>query len=275
MAERQTCPKEGRPLNRACASGRAQQRKVTAILQGRLGSTRLPGKVMLPLSGKPVIQHVYDRVAHCRRIDRIIVATTTHPRDDIIARMFEGLGVSVFRGSGSDPLDRYYQAATDYGASDVVRIMADCPLVDPRVVDRVIDRYFAGGHDFCCLGGGFPCGLDTTVFSYAALALCWKNARRLSEREHVTPYMTNHPELFNLGVLEIFQELYHLRWTIDHQTDYEFMVKIYDALYRPGKIFLSLDVINLLEMQPDLVKINAMTPRDEGYRKSLEQEQHV
>ena len=143
--------------------------KATAILQGRTGSTRLPGKVLLPLAGKPVMQHVYERALYCRNIDRIIIATTNKSKDDCIVELFSSIGVPVFRGSEQDPLDRYYQAATHYDLTNIVRIMADCPLVDPEVVDEVIEMYFSGGYDFCCLGGEFPTGLDVTVFSYSAL----------------------------------------------------------------------------------------------------------
>ena len=246
--------------------------KATAILQGRIGSTRLPGKVFLPLLGKPVMQQVYERILYCRNIDHVIVATTTKSKDDCIVELFDGLGVPVFRGSEADPLDRYYQAATHYGAAHVVRIMADCPLVDPEVVDEVIKMYFGGGHDFCYLGGEFPTGLDVTVFSYPALEKCWKEARRPSEREHITSYMSNNSDLFNIGVLERFKGLFHHRWVMDHEADYNLMVEIYKALYEPGKVFVSRDVLNLLNEQPQLVRINAGIPRDEGYLRAVEED---
>ena len=176
--------------------------KATAILQGRIGSFRLPGKVLLHLCGKPVIQHVYERVLHCKNIDRIIVATSTEEKDDQIATLFEEMGVTVFRGSESDPLDRYYQAATRYNLSQIVRVMSDCPLVDPRIVDEVIVKHFDGSYDFCCLGGKFPVGLDTTVYSYQALKISWENASLKSERAHLFPYITKNPEMFKIGVLE-------------------------------------------------------------------------
>ena len=237
-------------------------KKATAILQGRIGSTRLPGKVFLSLVGKPVMQHVYERVLHCQNIDRIIVATTTEKNDDCIFSLFDGLGVPVFRGSEADPLDRYYQAASHYGVQHVVRIMADCPLVDPEVVDEVIEMYFGGGYDFCYLGGEFPTGVDVTVFSYSALEKCWNEARRQSEREHITFYMTNNPELFSIGVLEKFKGLLHHRWVMDHEADYKLIVEIYKALYEPGKVFGSRDVLRLLDERPQLFQINAGIPRD-------------
>ena len=248
-------------------------KKATAILQGRIGSTRLPGKVFLPLVGKPVMQHVYERVLHCRNIDQIIVATTNGSKDDCIVELFDGLGVPVFRGSEADPLDRYYRAASHYGVQHVVRIMADCPLVDPEIVDEVIAKYFVGGYDFCYLGGEFPTGLDVTVFSYSALKMCWNEARRQSEREHITFYMTNNPDQFSIGVLEKFKGLLHHRWVMDHEADYRFIKAVYKSLYEPSKVFLSRDVLNLLEKQPQLVQINAGIPRGEGIRRAVEEEQ--
>jgi len=140
--------------------------------------------------------------------------------------------------------------------------MADCPLVDPEVVDEVIELYFNGGYDFCYLGGEYPTGLDTTVFSYGALEKCWKEARRISEREHITFYMTNNPDLFNIGVYEKFKGLLHHRWVMDHKADYNLVVEIYKALYEPGKVFGTKEVLNLLEDQPQLFSINAEIPRD-------------
>jgi len=207
------------------------------------------------------MQHVYERILHCKNIDRIIVATTPAPRDDPIVKLFEKIGVTVFRGSEADPLDRYYHAATHHDAPHIVRIMADCPLVDPEVVDEVIEMYFDGGYDFCYLGGEFPTGLDTTGFSYKALEKCWKEARDILEREHITFYMTNNPRLFNIGVYEKFKGLLHHRWVMDHKADYNLIVEIYKKLYEPGKVFGAKEVLNLLKNQPELFSINAEIPR--------------
>ena len=156
--------------------------------------------------------------------------------------------------------------------NQLVRIMDDCPLVDPEVVDEVVEMYFDGGYDFCYLGGEFPTGLDVTGFSYSALGRYWKEARRQSEREHITSYMTNNPELISIGVLEKFKGLLHYRWVMDHEADYKLMVEIYEALYEPGKLFVSRDVLKLLEEQPQLVKINSGIPRDQGYLSAVKQD---
>ena len=199
---------------------------VTAILQGRVGSTRLPGKVLLPLAGKPVILHVYERIKRCTNIDQIIVATSTRNRDNDIARLFADLDVTVFRGSEEDPLDRFFDVATRCNLQHIVRIMADCPVVDPDVVDEVISYYLEGNYDFCYLGGEFPSGLDVTVFSYETLNKAWQNTEHISERQHIIPYMLKHHDLFRIGNVEIFKGLYHHRWVLDHESDYRLITEI-------------------------------------------------
>jgi len=235
--------------------------KVTAILQGRLGSTRLPGKVLLPLAGKPVIIHVYERIKHCMNIEKIIIATTINRRDEAIVRLFGHLGVTIFRGSEEDPLDRFFRAATKYNLQHIVRIMADCPVIDPNVVDTVITYYFRGNYDFCYLGGEFPTGLDVTVFSYPTLKKAWEKTGRLSDREHITPYMQKHPELFRIGCLELFKGLCHHRWVLDHGSDYRLLTEIYNQLYEPDKIFTTKDILELFDRKPEIAKLNAHIPR--------------
>lgn len=235
--------------------------KATAILQGRLGSRRLKDKIILPLADKPVIVHVYERIKYCKNIDRIIIATTTKKRDDVIAKLFEGFGVVVFRGKEEDPLDRFFQAASKYNLKHIVRVMADCPLIDPWVVDRVIEHYFEGNYDVCFLEGEFPSGLDVSVFSYLALKRAWEKARNPLEREHVIPYMQKHPEFFRTGILELFRGLLNHRWVLDYEEDYKFLTEVYKELYRPESIFTTPDVLKLLERRPQLAKLNAHIPR--------------
>ncbi|MBF0381171.1 MAG: glycosyltransferase family protein [Magnetococcales bacterium] len=239
--------------------------KATIILQGRLGSTRLPGKVMLPLAGKPAILHVYERICYCRNIDKIIVATTTNPEDDVIEKLFSDKEVDIFRGSADDPLDRYYQAALRFDIGHVVRIMSDCPLVDPQIVDELVASYFSGGYDLVHLDGEFPTGLDVTVFSRRALEKNWQESTLTSDREHITSYISNNPDKFKVGVLNKFHGLLHHRWVMDEKLDYQFISQIYDALYQEGTIFKSNDILNFLAENPQILKINAGIPRNQGY----------
>lgn len=244
--------------------------RVIAIIQARMNSRRLPGKVLLPLCGKPVLEHVVTRVKACAQIEEVIVATSTEASDDPIADWSRASDVNCFRGSLDDVLDRFYQCALQYGAESVVRITADCPVVDPAIIDEVIAGYYAGGFDYYGLGGEFPDGLDCTVISFSALSKAWQEAKLQSEREHVGPYIEKYPDLFNNGALNKFTGLSHLRWTLDEPEDYQLLNQIYDALYSESSLFLTQDILDFLEKNPEMKELNSQIIRNEGYLKSLE-----
>lgn len=248
-------------------------RKVVAIIQARMGSTRLPGKVLMDIAGKPMLWHVIERVKRCKKIDSIVVATTSREEDKAVVELTKECGVETFAGSEEDVLDRYYQAAKKFDADPVVRITADCPVIDPQIVDEVINKYTEGGYDVCGLSGKFPDGLDVSIFSFNALEDTWRNAKLPSEKEHVGPYMGKHPEKFKLGEYVKFDNLGHYRWSVDEERDLRFIQEIFSRLYKPGDIFLTGDILNLLEREPDLLKINAGIIRNEGYIKSLKEDE--
>lgn len=242
---------------------------VIAIVQARMGSTRLPGKVLADVAGRPMLARVIERLSRATRVDKVVVATTTSPADEPIVRWCRDQGVAVFRGSEQDVLERYLGAAREHGATVVVRITADCPLIDPACVDQVIERYQAGGFDYVSNVDPptFPDGLDTEVFSRAALEEAGQRAQLRSEREHVTPYIRGHPERFRHGSVTNAVDLSSLRWTIDEPRDLELIRRIYSALgERP---FRMADVVQLLQKQPALAHINAGIERNEGYKRSL------
>jgi len=234
-----------------------------------MGSTRLPGKVLMPLAGRPVLAHVVERLSYCRTLSGAVVATTTEKADDAVAAFCATANVPCYRGSLHDVLDRYHQAARVHDADPVVRITADCPAIDPTIVDEVVTGFLTGGYDYYGLSGEFPDGLDCTVFSFAALARAWREAKLKSEREHVGPYMEKHPELFKIGGYKKFTGLSHHRWTLDEPRDYEFLQIIFAMLYREGHPFLASDVLALLGLEPELLAINSNIIRNEGYLKSL------
>ncbi len=240
-----------------------------------MGSTRLPGKVLMPLAGVPALGHVVERLSHCKALESTVVATTTEPADDAIADFCDHSGVPVFRGSEDDVLDRYHRAAEAFDADPIVRITADCPAIDPVVVDQVVVGFFAGEYDLYGLAGEFPDGLDCTVFSRSGLDRAWQEATLASEREHVGPYIQNHPDLFSNGGVELFHGQAHHRWTLDMPEDYQLLTAIFDALYRPGDPFLSGEVIELLERHPELMAINNNVIRNEGYMTSLENDEVI
>ncbi len=243
--------------------------KIVAIIQARMSSTRLPGKVLMPLVGKPVLWHVVNRIRACKTIAEVVGATATDVTDDVIEIWCRGADVSCYRGDLNDVLDRYYQAGLIHAADIVVRITADCPVVDPTIVDEVVRGYLAGGYEFYGLSGEFPDGLDCTVFAFNALARAWREAVLPSEREHVGPYIEKHPEMFKSGGFTKFTGLSHHRWTLDEPRDYEFLQVVFSRLYRPDQIFLASDVLALLDNEPELININSSILRNEGYLKSL------
>ena len=248
-------------------------KKVMAIIQARMGSTRLPGKVLMDIVGKPMLWHVIERVKGCKKIDSIVVATTSREEDKAVVELTKECGVETFAGSEEDVLDRYYQAAKKFDADPVVRITADCPVIDPQIVDEVINKYTEEGYDVCGLSGEFPDGLDVTVFSFETLEDAWRNAKLPSEREHVGPYMGKHPGKFKLGEYVKFDNLGHHRWSVDEERDLHFIREMYSRLYKPEAIFLTSDILSLLEREPDLLKINAGIIRNEGYIKSLKEDE--
>ena len=248
---------------------------IVAIVQARTGSTRLPNKILEDISGKPLLEHVLDRVQLSRLIDRIIIATTTEEKDHVILEMGQSWGIDNYTGSEEDVLDRFYQAAKIYGAETVVRITPDDPFKDPEVIDRVIGYYLEHKDNLDYVSNTikatYPEGLDVEVFSFDALERAWQEAEKPSEREHVTPYICNHPELFRLANVENDEDLSHLRWTLDTEADLRFTREVYARLYH-GQVFLMKDILTLLRAEPELAQINQGTPRNAGYLESLEQE---
>lgn len=244
-----------------------------AIVQARMSSTRLPGKVLLPLAGKPVLHHVISRLKQCKTLDDIVIATSDLSSEDPISDWCEAHKIYCYRGSLNDVLDRYYQAALKFEADFVVRITSDCPAIDPIIVDEVVDGFLSGGFDSYSLSGEFPDGLDCQVFKFSALKDAWLNATKNFEREHVGPYIEKtHPEKFKLGGLEKFHGLSHHRWTLDEQADFDFLTAIFERLYPLNPYFSSEEILLLLEKDVDLLKINQGIVRNEGYIKSIQAE---
>lgn len=215
-----------------------KEHTVVAIVQARLGSTRLPGKTMMEIAGKPAISHLMNQLGHSRRLDSIVLATTTNTIDDRLVDLARKEGWSVFRGSEDDVLDRYYQAAKQAGcsASDVVvRVTGDDILVDPEILDQVVElllshwpevRYASNN-----LNLSFPFGADVEAFSFEALEQAWKEARDPDEREHVTPYIRKHQDRFPNVELRSLVDHSHIRIAIDYPQDMEFMRQLIERLF--------------------------------------------
>jgi len=252
--------------------------KVVAIIQARVGSTRLPKKVLKKIAGKPMLWHVIDRVKKAKLVDEVVLATTTKEEDKPLLKLAKESGVKSYAGSEDDVLDRYFRAAVEFGADVIVRVTADCPLIDPEIVDKVIKYFLDGSFDYVSnvrIKPTYPNGLDVGVFSFDALEKAWKEAKKLSEREHVTPYIWNHPEMFKLGNVGHEKDLSEMRWTVDTDKDLKFVREVYKRLYKKGRIFLMKDVLKLLEKQSELAEINKGIARDAGYLKSLREDRLV
>lgn len=242
-----------------------------ALIQARTGARRLANKVLLKLKDKTVLEHVIARVQKARTVKEAVVITTVQPEDLKIVELVSSQGIRVLCGSQNDVLDRYYQAARLLGAEHVVRITADCPVMDPDVIDLVVDRYFKEKADYCTntISQTFPDGLDVEVFSFKALSRAWKHARLASEREHVTPYIRKHRRSFKVVSVEQPQDLGALRWTLDEPEDYDFLKKIFGGLYPKNKDFGIQDILEFLSRNPNVRNINAGFARNEGYARSL------
>ena len=233
-----------------------------------MGSTRLPGKVLLDINSQPVLWHVFSRVSKSKLLDTVIVATTTNPEDDVIEKFCLSKNIPVFRGSKNDVLDRYYKCAKKFGIDTIVRITADCPLHDAQVIDLVVNEYLKGNYDYVTntFEYSFPDGLDVEVFGIKALATAWESAALPSEREHVTPFIRNSLWFTKYNVYSPKPcPLYRL--TLDQPEDYEFIKKIFEGI---GKSDFSLDtIVDFLESHTDLLKINQNIVRNEGYIRAM------
>jgi spore coat polysaccharide biosynthesis protein SpsF len=251
--------------------------RVTAIIQARMGSSRLPGKVLLDIAGKPMLARVVTRTARAATVHQVLVATTTDASDDPVAACCQTMGVDYARGSLHDVLDRYYQAAKHAQAEVVVRITADCPVIDPYLVDDCVTTLLEGAFDFACnrlpppFTRTYPIGLDTEVCTFAALEKAWSEAREIFHREHVMPYLYEGVELtainehLSTGVSQRgykIAQLHHnldfgaYRWTVDTPEDLEFMRQLYSR-FAGRDDFSWKEVLGLVHNQPQLAQINA------------------
>lgn len=249
--------------------------RVVAIIQARMGSTRLPGKTLMDLGGKTVLDHVLDRLAFVPELDAIVLATTTNSEDDVIEAHCKQRGTTVFRGHPTDVLDRYHAAAHAQDAEVVVRITADCPLLDPTVISSVVDAACLPDTDYASNvhPQTYPDGLDAEALSSKALDAAWNEARLPSEREHVTPFVWKHPERFRLHSVTHQEDLSHHRWTLDDADDLAFLRAIVARL--PVNDTSMAAVRGVLEKEPGLVRTNDNVPRNEGYQKSLQEDKEA
>ena len=247
---------------------------IVAILQARCSSRRLPGKVLRPILGQPMIGRHIERLRRCTRIDRLIVATSREASDDPLAAFCATIDVDCFRGALDDVLDRFQQAAETYAATQIVRLTGDCPLADPALIDRLIKHHLDGGYDYSSTGiaPSFPDGLDAEIMTRECLEAAWKNARLPSEREHVTYYIYSHGEKFRIGSVTQDVDMSARRWTVDEPEDLEMVRRVYQALYPANPVFNTAEIVAFLDRHPEIEALNAGFVRNEGLARSLEQD---
>jgi len=241
--------------------------KTVAIIQARMGSTRLPEKVLMDIGGEPMLWHVHERASHASLLDKVVVATSTEPADDEVAAFCDEHGIECIRGSETDVLDRYYQTAVEMDADTVVRLTADCPLLSPAVIDRVVREYETNDCEYVSntINYTHPDGLDVEVFDIETLETAWQEATEPDEREHVTLYIKqsdafeskNVENVLDMSAYDFIEEGMILRWTVDYPEDMEFIREVYDRLTGDNHwVFDQQSVLELLERTPSLRDIN-------------------
>ncbi len=252
--------------------------KVVIVVQARMSSTRLPGKILKPILGKSLLSRMIERLQMIRHTATIVIATSDAEQDDIIETEATAIGVPCFRGSLNNCLDRHYQAGKKYDADVVIKIPSDCPLIDPRIIDLVLDYYFEheGEYDFVnnLHPATWPDGNDVEIMTMACIEKAWKEASRPLELEHTTPYIWENPDKFRIANIAwpsgLDYSMSH-RFTIDYPEDYEFINRVFEELYAQKPDFSCEDILNLLDQQPDIYQINAKYAGVNWYRSHLDE----
>ena len=246
---------------------------IGAIVQARMGSSRLPGKVMKHILGRPLLFYLIERLRRSKLIQKIIIATSTEPEDVAILEYAKVLGVKTFAGSKEDVLDRYYHAARKNKIDTIVRITGDCPLLDPELTDEVV-KYFLEHQDYDLVRTGmtYPEGFSTEVIPFRSLAVTWRDAGLKSEREHVTPFIWKNNKRFRVKDLELQEDFPYIRLTVDESVDLVVIRNVIENLYPQKQAFCFSDIIDLYKAMPEIFMANQHVVRKGGYYKSLEED---
>ncbi len=242
---------------------------ITAIIQARLNSSRLNKKILLKIENKNLLEHLFSQLSHSTQIDKKIIATTINKIDDEIENFAKLQNITFFRGNPLDVLDRYYRCAKFFNLETIVRISGDAPLIDPSIVDKTIEYYKKNNFDYVSnfFNRSYPIGTEIEIFSFKTLEKCWMNAKKSSEKEHVTPFIYNNPELFKIGHIEYKKNISHLHWTVDQIEDFKFVELIFKKI--KNRPILMDDILELLENEPELLEINKNIDPFEGSRNLL------
>jgi len=254
------------------------------IIQARMGSTRLPSKTMMKIKDKPLLDYVSNQVSHCKNISKIIIATTTLSQDDPIVNYANSKNISIFRGNSENVLERFFQCAKKFCLKNIVRITADNPLIDPSIIDFCIDEFQKKDFDYVSNAiskkndiweydlNGFPYGMTVEVFSFISLEKAWKNAKLNSEKEHVTPYIIKNPKYFKLGCIQNNENFSNIRLTVDHKEDFELVKNIIENITL-NKFYKMSEIVEYIKKDDSILTLNSKFNFNEGYLKSLQNEQ--
>lgn len=246
---------------------------ILAILQARMSSSRLPGKVLKPILGKPMLALQIERILRSKKIDKLVLATSADESDQPLEDLAKSLGVSCYRGNLNNVLERFYKAAEIYNSEHIVRLTGDCPAIDPALIDSLITYYLKNNLDYAGLEPSYPDGLDVEVMRWKALGDAYHEAQLPSEKEHVTLFINKRPDRYRLGSIKNKIDYSQLRWTVDEHKDFELITKIYESLYVRNPHFSWEDILEFVESNPVLKTYNTEHKRNEGLVKSLLQDQ--
>ncbi len=260
---------------------------IVAIVQARMGSTRLPGKVLKPIMGKPMLWYLVKRLERTAYVDKVVVATSEEKNNDVIRDFCKQYSIDCFSGSENDVLDRFYKAAKQCGADVVIRITGDCPLLDPGLIGGMLKEFVAGNkyeyYSVACGAGAsteefnghrYPDGLDAEIFKFSLLETAWNEAKDQLEREHVTPFIWRRSERFVLGSKQSANDYSLMRWTVDNQADFEVVEEIYNNLYPNMPDFGLEDILKFFNANSKLQDKNKHFIGDEGYGKFFNEERN-
>ncbi len=256
---------------------------IDCIIQARMGSTRLPSKTMMKIKNKPLLDYVYNQVSYSKKISKIVIATTTLSEDDAIIDYAKSKNISIFRGNSENVLDRFFQCAKKFCFTNIVRITADNPLIDPSIIDSCIEEFQKKDYDYVSNTiskknnvwqydlNGFPHGMAIEAFSLTSLEKAWKNAKLKSEKEHVTPYIIKNQDFFHLGFIKNKEDFSNMRLTVDHKEDFE-LIKYLIEHIPLNKFFKMSEIIEYLKNNNSILESNSKFSFNEGYLKSLQNE---
>ncbi|NQT90392.1 MAG: glycosyltransferase family protein [Candidatus Omnitrophica bacterium] len=247
---------------------------ILAVVQARMGSKRLPGKVLSDILGRPMIFRIVERLKMCKSLSNIVVATSTDKRDDAVEESCKRHGLTFYRGQEQDLTDRFYQAAKLFNADAVLRVTADCPVVDPRVTDGLIDFFLANKDKYDYVSNArprptYPHGMDVEIFSFSLLERLWNDVKDPFRREWFTTLIFENPKDYRIACFENDRDLSDIRLTVDYEEDLELVRYVYDKLYSKDRCFLLEDIIKLREQDPEIFEINKKYGRNLQYFEEL------